>query len=440
MTANLDWLWWLSGALVAAIGLLILFLALFKDRSRGRRRCPKCWYDMAGVPGLRCPECGREAKAERALGRRRRRWRGAGVGAVLLAIGVAGAAWPQYNSREWVRLVPSVILAWWAPLERTGNGASWWTPGGSGQTAPPQGLFGSTFVLSRRMPLPSLGDQLCDEAWGRVMGNEFRTFEARWFVKRYFRQQGSAFDKCVDVPLRWPVGEPLAVRLSSSPLRSLDGLSLEVRAGSEESEWTPLRAERHLLPDERFIGPSDGPASRVRIDLRMIAHGAEHIESFTRPITIKGTLEDFLDQLDSEDVTATVQRALRPRMVDLDGSAAVVFGNRGRQAVWAEIDYAIAYSFEVVLEGRVLGTGAWITSRTGPVWKDWDDPMVTWLDEEAKDCLIAALAAGAGAEIIVRGDPSGATKQYLAHPFDGYRPACWTGEFRMPLEKGERPW
>jgi hypothetical protein len=59
--SNLDWLYHTFGWTLAAAGMVLLAWALFWDRSRGRRRCPKCWYNMEGVPGLRCPECGREA-------------------------------------------------------------------------------------------------------------------------------------------------------------------------------------------------------------------------------------------------------------------------------------------------------------------------------------------------------------------------------------------
>jgi hypothetical protein len=35
------------------------------DRSKGRARCPQCWYDMRGtVPKLECPECGHDAQLD----------------------------------------------------------------------------------------------------------------------------------------------------------------------------------------------------------------------------------------------------------------------------------------------------------------------------------------------------------------------------------------
>jgi hypothetical protein len=88
------------------LGVLLLVWALFWDRSRGRKRCPRCWYDMSGAGGstaLKCPECGKDARRERRLLRTRRHWRWALLGALLLL-----AAYPVYH-------VPIVRRAgWWA--------------------------------------------------------------------------------------------------------------------------------------------------------------------------------------------------------------------------------------------------------------------------------------------------------------------------------------
>ncbi|MFT3684957.1 MAG: hypothetical protein QM783_08535 [Phycisphaerales bacterium] len=78
--------------------LLIVVPALWGDWWRCRKqrpvgpRCPKCWYNMSGVTGLRCPECGREAKSAAALLKNRRRWLGGAIslfplaGAVVCAV------------------------------------------------------------------------------------------------------------------------------------------------------------------------------------------------------------------------------------------------------------------------------------------------------------------------------------------------------------------
>jgi len=66
---------WAVLVVFAALTVLLLCLGLFQDRSRGRPRCPKCWYNMTGAPRLVCPECGHDARSPKRLHRtRRRRW------------------------------------------------------------------------------------------------------------------------------------------------------------------------------------------------------------------------------------------------------------------------------------------------------------------------------------------------------------------------------
>ncbi len=67
-------IWMVLGA-AGVVSLILLYLGFLQDRSRGRPRCPKCWYNMTGAPSLVCPECGHDARQSRRLYRtRRRRW------------------------------------------------------------------------------------------------------------------------------------------------------------------------------------------------------------------------------------------------------------------------------------------------------------------------------------------------------------------------------
>lgn len=83
-----------TGWLLLALAMALLLRALVGDRARGRRRCGKCWYDMAGVPGLTCPECGRAHKRERGLGRSRRSRK-------LIALALMGAILGFSVSQVW---------------------------------------------------------------------------------------------------------------------------------------------------------------------------------------------------------------------------------------------------------------------------------------------------------------------------------------------------
>src|SRR5690606_6098020 len=80
------------------------------DRAPGRRRCPRCWYGMAGARDLTCPQCGRTARHELALMRtRRRRWT---IGVAMLLLGLAHVTWraPDVWERGWAAAIPTTIL------------------------------------------------------------------------------------------------------------------------------------------------------------------------------------------------------------------------------------------------------------------------------------------------------------------------------------------
>jgi hypothetical protein len=70
------------------------YVALWRDRARGRRRCPRCWYDLSGTAALQCPECGRTARSERKLRKRRRRPRLALLSLVFLLLAYASSRVP----------------------------------------------------------------------------------------------------------------------------------------------------------------------------------------------------------------------------------------------------------------------------------------------------------------------------------------------------------
>lgn len=110
----MTWLFWTLGALIALVGLTLLYRALLADRARGRKRCPKCWYDMSGVAQREgkhiCPECGRAVLDERALRKTRRHWLPASAGAVVLALGLITLAFPLYINDVSITAIPRPLL------------------------------------------------------------------------------------------------------------------------------------------------------------------------------------------------------------------------------------------------------------------------------------------------------------------------------------------
>ncbi|MHC4588236.1 MAG: hypothetical protein ACYTAQ_02605 [Planctomycetota bacterium] len=100
---------WIAWCWLVVAGLAIAVWALWADRSRGRLRCPRCWYDLGGARLWRCSECGHRATTERSLRRTRRHWRLAMAGACFLALGGAAPLVANVGSR-WPRRVPTTVL------------------------------------------------------------------------------------------------------------------------------------------------------------------------------------------------------------------------------------------------------------------------------------------------------------------------------------------
>lgn len=115
----LHWLYPAITLTLSAIALLLIAWALFSDRSRGRKRCPKCWYDAASG-SMVCPECGRTARSEAALLRTRRRWGWVAAGLVLLVAAQSVRMTPRAIARGARGLIPTFVLARWWPMDIDG--------------------------------------------------------------------------------------------------------------------------------------------------------------------------------------------------------------------------------------------------------------------------------------------------------------------------------
>ncbi|MEO1007584.1 MAG: hypothetical protein AAFX79_03385 [Planctomycetota bacterium] len=100
-------------ALLATAAVLLAWATLW-DRPRGRRRCPKCWYELVGITasegGTACPECGRVTRRDRALRKTRRHWWSAALACVLLVGSYASWAYPIVRDHGWWRIAPDLVL------------------------------------------------------------------------------------------------------------------------------------------------------------------------------------------------------------------------------------------------------------------------------------------------------------------------------------------
>src|SRR5687767_14253572 len=112
------WLPWLAIVGVLALGAALVYAAwwaLFSDRARGRRRCPRCWYDLAYSPGMTCAECGYTPLSESQLHFTRRRY-GVAVLAILAAVGLALLVNDRVDQRGFASMLPTQVLLWSLPF------------------------------------------------------------------------------------------------------------------------------------------------------------------------------------------------------------------------------------------------------------------------------------------------------------------------------------
>ncbi len=102
---------WLAATLIVIVFVLGMLArrALSGDGRTDLRRCPRCWYDMAAVAGMRCPECGTLSAAESALFEPMvNRVRARGMLAVT-AVFIAGTVWTLWPV-HWTQKVPRQVL------------------------------------------------------------------------------------------------------------------------------------------------------------------------------------------------------------------------------------------------------------------------------------------------------------------------------------------
>lgn len=107
------------------------------DPSLGRRRCPKCWYDLSGTKGLLCTECGHEAASERLLFKSRRSRMTIALALIpLLLVPIVHRGLYAWRV-GWVGLIPTTVMvvAWeWLPESVVGSfNSGWW---GTGRQTP----------------------------------------------------------------------------------------------------------------------------------------------------------------------------------------------------------------------------------------------------------------------------------------------------------------
>ncbi len=114
------------GGVLVLVGLVLLVRGWIGDRSRGRLRCPGCWYALTEASGERttCSECGRAGLRQRDLTRPRRGRRSMALGAITLLIGAATGTAPLLRD-HWTGFAPTWVLIVALPYQDDPRAGAW---------------------------------------------------------------------------------------------------------------------------------------------------------------------------------------------------------------------------------------------------------------------------------------------------------------------------
>jgi len=202
-----SWIFTVSAFVLLLAGVLIAWRWGWRDTGKGMRRCPKCWYDMSASAGLKCPECGREAKAEGKLFWKQRRWRWMFTGLLLVVASYPVFKWPLYQKQGVIAFVPRVVTL--ALLPEISDGIRRW--------GPRKAKYGPELVLDlvTAKPLNQMERFALAHSYRRVMNDSARTpgYKAE-FVMIAFSKVGDQVGVAADAlasALSQPALQPAAM-------------------------------------------------------------------------------------------------------------------------------------------------------------------------------------------------------------------------------------
>ncbi len=425
-----DWVLWIGGGLVVAGGLVLGGWALFWDRPRGRRRCAKCWYDMAATPGLVCSECGYTAKREKKLKKTRRHLWWARLAVMLVLFGSAGLTWSRARQGP-QEIVPTTALIILMPEMK-----DWWPEGHT-----------------------ELIDRLRD---GRPW-----SWQWRWLISRCYGGEKTFCQVDIETAQRWPEGVEL-VGAVSGEIDSAFYPSVQWRRGLRarieprfDCEAKPAYVHSLALvsqapfslyggsPGEHRpwwhqatpLGMPPGPGTlnlefEVIVERNRWRKGAPlpvegdwqviHKERVTISLEVTGALEDYIRPDDSEELG----RWLRDNV-------GLLLGNRALRVI-PPIDVPPSEDLTLPVTIELFRDGEPITS-----WPDWweTDKSGVWLGKQhvikvgitgSRRPFGKADYARYSWSVRVSGDPRRAVPHEKADRF-------WSGSYEVPLVLVDEP-
>ncbi len=244
-----DWLFWLAGGVLGIAGLWLAYWALLANRAKGRKRCPKCWYNMQAAEGLRCPECGHSAKGQRKLQKTRRRWRFAFVAVLLLFGSYILEVAPRYRTGDWREKSSTSLLVLQAYLfdDSESFGIVYLRCGSFTYG------YGNRYYFAKE-------ELLADWQWRLMMAHALKRLENS--------PVGSPDPEIIDYLAGCPPYAGLAIEsLSASLAESADRAALDVIIQLHRSTWPSC-----LSPEERADWVKTLMDTLERVDMKSKRH------------------------------------------------------------------------------------------------------------------------------------------------------------------------
>lgn len=371
-----DWTVMLVGAALAPLGLWLAWRSLLADPGRGGRRCPRCWYDLRGTPGMRCSECGYQAASERSLRRTRRHWPAAAAGLLLALAGASGLATPKVRHDGFLSLVPTTALLLAAPMD------DW--------PAPRPSLVAAE--LERRKAAASL--------WGW-----------QW---RYVAR------KCLRYRDRWPADVPLVVEVQTPAwaIRAPDGGALSV-----QGDYTGIVGQYsvgHLPRGDQHVP--------VTFHVRELGFGRQPVVwtgALFVPIQIVDSIDEVVLPVSGEEIDALVKRAISVRIAARrpggDDPVLSVSFDRDLDPKLANLSGPFGLGIEVLRPGHAperLRRASWSVSYR------WGDSVYFGPWGEADELTLAYFADNSDWTLRIRGDAEMALR-------DWDRSEYWDGQIEL---------
>lgn len=357
-------LWHTLGALLGTVGVAMLARAVVVWRRPAVRRCPKCRYDMRGLVGLVCPECGRTATSERAMLRRPGQW--AWVALAWLA-GMAGyVAWktPELRDAGWPRAVPT-----WALMLCLSPDGDYWRRGHDGVR---------TLELSESAGWAML------EFYDRVSADPALRPYARAFVRRTLDAHPEMLRSFVGVRPRWPRHQPIAAVLSSLDYLQMGGAVIGYRLRvSPTSKWSeglwyvdrlvPGIGDRYEhtalldVPPEaldtaeieiELVGDTTG-IPEYTVDRPFDARNVSPIWRSSMRVSLVASAKDLIRPVNDPNVDCLVIDALKPKLLHVDNECVLKTDSNSYHIPFGDLPLcgAIGARVLVLCRGMAAATG-----------------------------------------------------------------------------------